>query len=209
MKRCIYLKSYWRIQVIGLITLNKIALNNKHTIIYNMKRLKIAALLLTGASLFPTHSIYANSNGWGRHQTKDTITGLILGGTIGGIVGHQQDKQKEGIIIGSVIGSLIGNKGGKGRDQSSSYSTDPRYSRYNESRSSLHRRPVSQRYNHSETIITDPDVLRAQQRAEALEQEVQLERARIEARHRREAQLKEARAREEAARAELSKLRNR
>lgn len=172
-----------------------------------MKRIKIAALLLAGASLFPTHSIYA-SDGWGRHQTKDTITGLILGGTIGGIVGHQQNKQKEGIIIGSVIGSLIGNKGGKGRDQRYDYSTDSRYSRYNESRSSLYQRPVSQRYNYSETIITDPEVLQAQQRAEALEKEVQLERARIEARHRREAQLKEARAREEAARAELNKLRN-
>ena len=67
---------------------------------------------------------------------------------------------------------------------------------------------MSQRYNYSETIVTDPEVLEAQQRAEALEKEVQLERARIEARHRREAQLKEARAREEAARAELNKLRN-
>jgi len=171
-----------------------------------MKRLRIAALLLAGASLFPTHSIYAN-DGWGRHQTKDTITGLILGGTIGGIVGHQQNKQKEGIIIGSVIGSLIGNKGGKGRDRSAS--TDPRYSRYSESRSVLHQRPVSQRYNYSETIVTDPEVLEAQQRAEALEKEVQLERARIEARHRREAQLKEARAREAAALAELNDLRNR
>ena len=172
-----------------------------------MKRLKIAALLLAGASLFPTHSVFA-SDGWGRHQTKDTITGLILGGTIGGIVGHQQNKQKEGIIIGSVLGSIIGNKGGKGRDSREHYySNDSRYSRYNESRSVLYQRPGSQRYNYSETIITDPEVLAAQQRAEALEKEVQLERERIAAQQRREAQLKEMRAREAAALAELNKLR--
>lgn len=168
-----------------------------------MNKLKLIALLATGSILFPTHSIYAN-DGWGKNQTKDTISGLIIGGALGGIVGHQQDKQKEGIIIGSILGSIIGNKGGKGKD-SRNYNQSSRFQRYSQSRTLLYDGPyapsTSNTYN-----TTDPEVLAAKQRAEALERQVQQEKQRIIAEQQRVAMLQELHAREQAALEQLREL---
>jgi hypothetical protein len=176
-----------------------------------MNKIKLTALLLAGAVLFPSHSIYA-SEGWGQKQSSGTITGLLLGTVLGGVVGHQQGKQKEGIIIGALAGSLIGNKTGKGRDTRLDAQQDSRYDRYNQSRQFIHRAPQGATYQqHGSTsyqqTTTDPYVLAAQQRAEALEKQVEQERQRIAAERLREQQLAELHAREQAALKELELLR--
>ena len=58
-----------------------------------------------------------SAGGWSHKQGQDTVKGVVIGGTIGGVIGKQDGKTKEGIIIGSVLGGILGNKIGKGRDE--------------------------------------------------------------------------------------------
>lgn len=166
-------------------------------------KLKVLALLATIASL--STPVVAN-DGWGEKQGTNTVKGLILGSTIGGVVGHQHGKQKEGIIIGGVLGSIFGNKIGKGKDTSVNQQSQYNY-RYQQSRSKLYTPPSSHRTS-SRISSTDPEVLAAKQRAEAVEKELEQERERIRSEQARQQALAEMHAREQAALQELDALRN-
>lgn len=165
-------------------------------------KLKVLALLAAIASLTTT----TNANeGWGEKQGSNTVKGLILGSTLGGVVGHQHGKQKEGIIIGGVLGSIFGNKIGKGKDSREQQSSQYDY-RYQQSRMKLY--TPSNSYGVSSRISsTDPEVLAAKQRAEAVEKELEQERERIRSEHARQQALAEMNAREQAALQELQALR--
>lgn len=165
-------------------------------------KLKLIAFIAAAAMLIPAAS---HAGGWGEEQSKGTLKGGLWGAIIGGVAGHQSGKRDEGILIGTVLGGIIGNKSGKGKDERSYQ--DSRYDRYNQSRDLLYRRPGSARTYGSATTTTDPDVLAAQQRAEAIEREVQRERELIIAAQEKERQLIEAREREARALKELEKLR--
>ena len=165
-------------------------------------KLKVLAFLAAAALCVPAAT---HADGWGKEQTKGTLRGALWGAVIGGVTGHQSGKRDEGILIGTVLGSVIGNKSGQGKDDRRL--RDARYDRYNQSRDLLYRRPGDARsYSRGST---DPEVLAAQQRAEAIEREVARERALILAAQEKERQLIEARKREEAALKELEALKRR
>lgn len=165
-------------------------------------KLKVLALLAAIASL--STPVVAN-DGWGEKQGTNTVKGLILGSTIGGVVGHQHGKQKEGIIIGGVLGSIFGNQIGKGKDTRGKQSSQYNY-RYQQSRAKLYT-PASS-YKSTSISSTDPEVLAAKQRAEAVEKELEQERERIRSEQARQQALAEMHAREQAALQELEALRS-
>jgi len=150
------------------------------------------------------------ADGWGQKQSQDTIKGLLLGGSLGAVVGHQSGKQKEGIIIGSVIGSFLGNRTGKGRDTRHA-EEDMQRARYEQSRSRLYQtstaRPTPSYSSYSSSTQTDPLVLQAKQRAEQVEKELAQEKERIRAEQERSRLLAELEARERNAREQLQSLR--
>ena len=167
-------------------------------------KLKLLALLTAIASL--STPVVANE-GWGEKQGTNTVKGLILGSTIGGVVGHQHGKQKEGIIIGGVLGSIFGNKIGKGKDARESQNSQYNY-RYQQSRAKLYTPAPSSSGSYSRISSTDPEVLAAKQRAEAVEKELEQERERIRTEQARQQALAEMHAREQAALQELQALRS-
>jgi hypothetical protein len=164
-------------------------------------KLKVLALLATIASL---SSSAAGSEGWGEKQGSNTVKGLIIGSTLGGVVGHQHGKQKEGIIIGGILGSVFGNQIGKGKDARESQPSQYNY-RYQQSRAKLYNTPAAGSYTRIDS--TDPEVLAAKQRAEAVEKELEQERERIRSEQARQQALAEMHAREQAALQELQALR--
>lgn len=166
-------------------------------------KLKLLAFVAAAAMCIPAAS---HAGGWGEEQTKGTLRGALWGSVIGGVTGHQSGKRDEGILLGAVLGSIIGNKSGQGKDERRYQ--DRRYDRYNQSRDLLYRRPGGSP-SYSTARTTDPAVLEAQQRAEAVEKELQRERERIRAAQEREAALIRAQEREMKAREELEALRNR
>ena len=166
-------------------------------------KLKLIAFIAAAAMCIPAAS---HAGGWGEEQSKGTLRGGLWGAVLGGVVGHQSGKRDEGLLIGTVLGGIIGNKSGKGKDERQVH--DSRYNRYNQSRDLLYRRPGTSSYSSRvPTRSTDPEVLAAEQRAEAIEREVQRERALILAAQEKERKLVEAREREERALAELRALR--
>ena len=46
-----------------------------------------------------------NNNGYGVKQTQGIIKGILLGGTLGGVIGNQKRKIVEGALIGGTIGA--------------------------------------------------------------------------------------------------------
>lgn len=166
-------------------------------------KLKLLAFIAAAAMCIPVAS---HAGGWGEEQSKGTLRGGLWGAVIGGVAGHQSGKRDEGILIGTVLGGIIGNKSGKGKDERRYQ--DSRYDRYNQSRDLLYRQPsTSRRYGTVSRQSNDPEVLAAQQRAEAIEREVQRERELIIAAQEKERALIEAREREERALKELQALR--
>jgi uncharacterized protein YcfJ len=57
---------------------------------------------------------------------RDTTTGALLGGAIGGIIGHQSGEAAAGTAIGAGLGGLMGNQIGANKDRAAaSYGSLP------------------------------------------------------------------------------------
>ena len=154
---------------------------------------KIIAFIITVGSLTGTLTTHAETQpGIGTRQTQGTVKGILGGGLLGGILGHQYGKQKEGVILGTIVGGIIGNQSGKNSDYRRSHdaqqqSARERYyhrrqqSSTNQRSSSYTRRPTGYNSSTGGDLYNDPEIVAAKQRAERAERELQRRRE-IEAR---------------------------
>lgn len=67
----------------------------------------------------------AYNDPYASHTVRDTQTGALLGGAIGGIIGHQSGEGLAGAAIGAGLGGLIGNSAGANKDRYQAQSGQP------------------------------------------------------------------------------------
>ena len=67
----------------------------------------------------------AYNDPYASHTARDTQTGALLGGAIGGIIGHQSGEGLAGAAIGAGVGGLIGNSAGANKDRYQAQSGQP------------------------------------------------------------------------------------
>ncbi len=75
--------------------------------------MKTIAALLSVALL---HSC-AYQNPYASHTERDATTGALLGGAIGGMIGHQSNEGLAGAALGAGIGGLLGGAAGQSKDR--------------------------------------------------------------------------------------------
>lgn len=192
-------------------------------------KIKIALLSFLIAASQLGASTYDNERrGWGSKQTQGTIKGVIIGSTVGGIIGKQKDKTEEGVLIGGVVGGIFGNQVGKGQDyrreQHAKHLENLERQRNAHRQAALDRqnrhrgRPVSTNYNQSQPSngpIThggsntelDPELIAARHRAEQAELELQRAIEEQAAALERQRKLEEYRERNRIAQEELLRVR--
>jgi 5'-3' exoribonuclease 2 len=73
----------------------------------------------------------AYNDPYASHTVRDTQTGALLGGAIGGIIGHQSGEGLAGAAIGAGLGGLIGNSAGANKDRYQAQSGQPYGGGYN------------------------------------------------------------------------------
>lgn len=143
-------------------------------------------------------SLDAQSNrGFGTKQTQGILKGILLGSTVGGVIGNQKDKSVEGILIGGTIGAMIGNQTGKNQDYREQKEREVEaIERYRFDQALERQRQINERArrvtysppkkirSYSGDPYNDPEIVAARQRAEKAELELQ----RVEEARRREAQ---------------------
>lgn len=130
-------------------------------------------------------SLNAQSNkGFGTKQTQGILKGILLGSTVGGVIGNQKNKSVEGILIGGTIGAVIGSETGKNQDYRrqrekeavilSQYRAQQQFQRSLEIRQGKNRGSCNQSYQPTQNLhpYHDPEVVAARQRAEKAELEL-------------------------------------
>ena len=119
-----------------------------------------------------------------------TTSGIILGGTLGGIIGHQSRKTAAGIAIGAVAGAIIGNQIEKNNAEIATQKTEAREAELLQTGQNT----------------TDQEVAEAEARARAAELKLAQARQNAASAKNRAAALEKAKAEEATAEAELRKL---
>ena len=186
-------------------------------------KIKIALLSFLIAASQLGASTYDNERrGWGSKQTQGTVKGVIIGSTVGGIIGKQKGKTEEGVIIGGVVGGIFGNQVGKGQDSRREYKEWAERQAQLRNKVSQHQhgsrnsRQVS--YGNNQPIAyggsntgsnnqLDPELVAARHRAEQAELELQREMEKKAAALERQRKLEEYRERLRIAREELLRVR--
>lgn len=137
----------------------------------------------------------------GPNTDKGIASGAILGGIAGAIIGNQSGEPEDGAIIGAATGAALGGMIGQSQDKREAQEQ----ARVREQEAIIRKaeteRDIARGYN-----VTDQEVLEAEQRAIAAENELrrkQKERAEAIERQRR---IEEAEARTRAAQAEANAL---
>ena len=153
----------------------------------------ISFCLVTGSVSLSAQS----KTGFGTKQTQGILKGILLGSTVGGVIGNQKNKSVEGILIGGTIGAMIGNQTGKNQDYREQKEREVEaIERYRFHQALERQRQINERarrvtYSPPKTVrsycgnpYNDPEIVAARQRAEKAELELQ----RVEEARRREAQ---------------------
>ena len=191
-------------------------------------KIKIALLsFLIAASQLGATTYDNERRGWGSKQTQGTVKGILIGGTVGGIIGKQKGKTEEGILVGGTVGGILGNQVGKGQDYRRE--EHARHLQELERQRAAHRqaaldrqnryrgRPVSNQPRLSNNPIAhggsntnmelDPELVDARHRAEQAELELQREMEKKAADLERQRKLEEYRERLRLAQEELLRVR--
>jgi hypothetical protein len=132
-------------------------------------------------------SLKAQSNtGFGTRQTQGILKGILLGSTVGGVIGNQKNKSVEGILIGGTIGAMIGSQTGKNQDYRRQKEREAEaLERYRFQQALERQRQINERArrvtysppqpvrSYSGDPYNDPEIVAARQRAEKAELEFQ------------------------------------
>ena len=166
-----------------------------------MKLLQSVSLFITILALVGCET-YNN----GQHTRSGAAIGSVIGGVTGAVVGHQSGHSGEGAVIGAVLGAAVGGTSGSSKDIAADRAREEQRQKLIERNAIIEAEKAKER---EQTIalgyqVTDKEVLEAEQRAIAAENELKrIEKQRAEAIERKQridaAQQKEAEALEAAA----------
>lgn len=78
------------------------------------------SLTLTCGAVFSA-LLLSNCADMGPNTQRGAATGAIIGGTAGGILGHQSGRTLEGAALGAAAGGVAGGAIGNNRDQRDRY----------------------------------------------------------------------------------------
>lgn len=142
----------------------------------------------------------------GQHTRSGTAIGTVIGGVTGAVIGHQSGHSGEGAVIGAVLGAAVGGTSGSSKDIAADRAREEQRQKLIERNATIEAEQAKER---EQTIalgyqVTDKEVLEAEQRATAAENELKrIEKQRAEALERKRridaAQQKEAQALQAAA----------
>jgi hypothetical protein len=82
-----------------------------------MKTNKIFLIIFATATIL-SNCAYQNPNA--SHTARDATTGALLGGAVGGIIGHQSKEGAAGAALGAGLGGLFGGYIGQKKDRQES-----------------------------------------------------------------------------------------
>lgn len=147
----------------------------------------LLTLVITLCLTIGSVSLHSQSNtGFGTKQTQGILKGILIGSTVGGVIGNQKDKSVEGILIGGTIGAMIGSKTGKNQDYRKQKEREAqaleryrfqqaleRKRQFNERAMRVTYSPPQPVRSYSHDPYNDPEIVAARQRAEKAELELQ------------------------------------
>lgn len=148
------------------------------------------------------------SSGDPTHAQRRAAAGAVTGAILGGIIGHQSGERDAGIAVGAAAGAIAGGVSGAAEDrrvaelQYQRRIAEEAYNRRVAEADAQRQRLISQGKS-----VEDPDLLAAKQRAEAAEAELARLKKEEALAIQKARQMAEYRAREEAAQAEIAKMR--
>ena len=142
----------------------------------------------------------------GQYTRSGMAIGSVVGGVTGAVIGHQSGHSGEGAAIGAVLGAAVGGTSGSSKDIAADRAREEQRQKLVQRNAAIQAEQAKQR---EQTIalgyqVTDQEVLEAEQRAAAAENQLKrIEKQRAEAIERKlridAAQQKEAEALEAAA----------
>lgn len=166
--------------------------------------LRLPAALLLGTTLALAGCNTTDTS----HTQRRAAAGAVTGAILGGIIGHQSGDRDKGMLAGAALGAIVGGISGSEEDRRVEQARHNRQlaeETYTRERAELEAR--RQRLLAQGRSLDDPSLRAARERAEAAEAElVRLRQEEADA-IRRAQQMAEYRAREEAAKAEIDRMR--
>lgn len=166
---------------------------------------RAGAGLLAGSMLLAAGC--ANS-GDPTYAQRRAAAGAVTGAILGGIIGHQSGERDKGIALGAAAGAVAGGVSGAAEDrkvaelQYQRRIAEEAYSRRIAEADAQRQRLVSQGKS-----VDDPELVAARQRAEAAEAELARLKKEEALAIQKAKQMADYRAREEAAQAEINRMR--
>lgn len=166
--------------------------------------LRLAAGLLLGASVVLAGCNTTDSS----HAERRAVGGAVTGAILGGIIGHQSGDRDKGMLAGAALGAILGSASGAEEDRrvaeirSERRLAEEAYARERAELDSRRQRLLAQGRS-----LDDPALKAARERAEAAEAELVRLRQEEQDALRRAQQMADYRAREEAAKAEIERMR--
>lgn len=149
---------------------------------------KISFFLIISICLSLISTKAQNNNGYAVKQTQGIIKGILLGGTLGGVIGNQKRKSVEGALIGGTIGAIVGSKTGQNQDFRRNQEKEAAHLERQRAIRNIERARKEAEYekkiriNRTHTVsnyqiindpANDPEIIAARQRAEKAELELE------------------------------------